>query len=213
MWLVFDQLWGTPASVAMRRTFIATIRLLVDFEREPVSEDAGAAIERNYFLRDTIVRNFDKVRALADVVLFEFGPSRQQELALRDKVRRFHPQLRALFALRVTSWNYRAVRPGFLLPEPVLVAMKEFDDELATALAEMANRMEGTSTRSGDNLKDALEHLEQMVATWAPQESQGMLATQRHTARVRARRAGQLVPVIGAQTRILFSFRGVTQQS
>jgi multidrug resistance protein MdtO len=127
----------------MRKTFIATIRLLVDFEKEPVSQDARTAIERNYFLRDSIVRNFDQVRALADVVLFEFGPSRQQELALRDKVRRWHPQLRALFALRVASWNYRALLPGFQLPEPVLLAMKEFDDELAIALVEMANRMEG----------------------------------------------------------------------
>jgi multidrug resistance protein MdtO len=192
MWLVFDQLWGTPASVAMSKTFIATIRLLVDFEKEPVSQDAKTAIERNYFLRDTIVRNFDQVRALADVVLFEFGLSRQRELALRDKVRRWHPQLRALFALRVASWNYRALLPGFQLPEPVLLAMKEFDDELAIALAEMANRIEGTSTRSGNNLQDALEHLEQMIAISAPQESQGMFATQLHTARVRARRAAQL---------------------
>ena len=192
MWLVFDQLWGTPASVAMRKTFIATIRLLVDFENEPVSRDARTAIERNYFLRDSIVRSFDQVRSLADVVLFEFGPCRQQELALRDKVRRWHPQFRALFALRVASWNYRALLPGFQLPEPVLLAMKEFDDELAIALVEMANRIEGTSTRSGNSLKNALEHLEQMIAISAPQESQETLATQLHIARVRARRTGKL---------------------
>jgi multidrug resistance protein MdtO len=192
MWLVFDQLWGTPASVAMRRTFIATMRLMADFEREPVSQDASTAIERNYFLRDTIVRKFDEVRALADGVLLEFGPSRQQELALRDRVRRWQPQLRALFALRVASWNYRARLPGFQLPEPILLALKEFDDELTSALVEMANRLEGTSTGSGNNLEDALEHLEQIVAISAPQESQAMLATQLHTALVRARRAGQL---------------------
>jgi hypothetical protein len=82
----------------------------------------------------------------------------------------------------------RAVRP----PKRILLAMRDFDDELASALVEMANRMEGTSTRSGNNLKDALEHLEQMVAISAAQESQGMLATQMRTASVRARRAEQL---------------------
>jgi hypothetical protein len=32
--------------------------------------------------------------SLADGVLFEFGPSRQQDLALRDQIRRWQPQLR-----------------------------------------------------------------------------------------------------------------------
>jgi multidrug resistance protein MdtO len=192
MWLVFDQLWGTRAAVAMKKTFIATIRLLADFEREPVSQDTRTAIERNYFLRDTIVRKFDEVRALADVVLLEFGPCRQQELAERDKVRRWQPQLRALFGLRLASWNYRARLPGFELPEPVLQGVKEFDDELLSALIEMADRLDGASIGSGNNLKDALEHLEQMVAIWAPRESQGVPATQLHTALVRARRARQL---------------------
>lgn len=192
MWLVFDRLWGTPASVAMRRTFIATIRLLADFEREPVSQDTRTAIKRNYLLRDAIVTQFDQVRGLADVVLLEFGPSRERELVVRDEVRRWQPQLRVIFALRVASWNYRARLPGFQLPEPVLLAMKEFDDELASALVGMANRIEGTSTRIGNNLKDALDHLEEMVAISAQQESQGSLAMQLHTILVRARRAGQL---------------------
>jgi len=45
------------------------------------------AIERSYSLRETINTNFDKVRSLADGVLFEFGPSRQQDLASRSQIR------------------------------------------------------------------------------------------------------------------------------
>ncbi len=34
MWLIFDQLWSARASVAMRKTFISTLRLLAQFARE-----------------------------------------------------------------------------------------------------------------------------------------------------------------------------------
>ena len=132
------------------------------------------------------------MRALADVVLLEFGPSRQHGLALRDEVRRWQPQLRSLFALRVASWNYRARLPGFEVPKPILLALKEFDEELAAALVEMAKQLEGTPTGRGNSLKGALDHLEQMVAISAPEASQGMLAAQLHTALVRTRRAEQL---------------------
>jgi multidrug resistance protein MdtO len=38
MWLVFDQLWGAPAFVEMKRTLISNLRLLAQFTREPLSE-------------------------------------------------------------------------------------------------------------------------------------------------------------------------------
>src|SRR5208282_1541302 len=37
MWLIFDQVWGVPASVEMRRVFISTLRLLAQFAREPAT--------------------------------------------------------------------------------------------------------------------------------------------------------------------------------
>ena len=85
----------------MRRTFISTLRLLAQLAREPVSGDIQSAIKRGYALRETINANFDKVRSFADGVLFEFGPSRQQDLALRDHIRRWQPQLRTLFLMRL----------------------------------------------------------------------------------------------------------------
>ena len=38
MWLVFDQLWGAPAAIEMRRTFISNLRLLAQLAREPLSQ-------------------------------------------------------------------------------------------------------------------------------------------------------------------------------
>jgi multidrug resistance protein MdtO len=46
---------------------------------------------------------FDKVKSLADGVLFEFGSSRRQDLRLRDHIRQWQPQLRVLFMMRIAS--------------------------------------------------------------------------------------------------------------
>jgi multidrug resistance protein MdtO len=143
MWFVFDQLWTAPAVVEMKNAFITVLRLLAQFAREPVSADARAAIGRSYSLRDTISRGFDSVRASADGILFEFGPSRNQDLAWRSKIREWQPRLRVLFLAEIALWKYRARVPGFELPESVRVAQRAFDDELARALAELADRMEG----------------------------------------------------------------------
>lgn len=59
------------------------------------------AAERSYSLREAISNNFDGVRASADDVLFEFGPSRQQDLALRSRFRQRQPQLQLLFVTEI----------------------------------------------------------------------------------------------------------------
>jgi len=86
MWLVLTSYGARPAAVEMRRTFISNLRLLAEVAREPLSQGAKrVASQRGYALRETINANFDKVRSLADAVLFEFSSSRQQDLALRDQ--------------------------------------------------------------------------------------------------------------------------------
>ncbi len=143
MWLIFDQLWSVPASVEMRRVFISTLRLLAQFAREPVPGDIRSAIQRTSALHDTINTKFDSVRSLADGVLLEFGPSRHRDLALRDRIRRWQPQLRTLFLMRGASLKYRLQLPGFLLPEAVIDALQAYDDASAQMLENIADRMEG----------------------------------------------------------------------
>ena len=175
MWFVFDQLWTAPAVVEMKNAFTSVLRLLAQFAREPVSGNARAAIARNYSLRDAISRGFDSVRASADGVLFEFGPSRNQDLAWRSKIREWQPQLRLLFLAEIALWKYRSRVRGFELPESVLVAQRAFDDELARALAELANRMEGRPP--GAELREKwLAPLERSVRTYDVHEPQTQTA-------------------------------------
>lgn len=83
MWCVFDQLGAVPAWVTMKKKFVATLRLQGRLAREPVSTDVRTATDTFFSLRETISDDVDSVRSLADGVLLEFGPTREQGLAWR----------------------------------------------------------------------------------------------------------------------------------
>ena len=178
MSLVFDQLWGSRAAVEMKRAFISGLRLLAQYAKEPLSKDLKVAIERSYSLRETINSNFDQVRSLADAVLFEFSPSRRQDLALRSRIREWQPQLRALFQIRIALWKYRAQLPGFELPPPVRLAQQEFDDRSAKILDGMADRLETKSSQEKDNCEDSFERLEQTIRSCCSEGPQGLLSAE-----------------------------------
>ncbi|MGA3106253.1 MAG: hypothetical protein ABSD53_17365 [Terriglobales bacterium] len=190
MWLVFDQLWGAPAAIEMRRTFISNLRLLAHLAREPLSPDRKTAIARSLALGETINANLDKVRALADGVLFEFGPSREQDLAVRDRIRQFQPTLRMLFITRIVLWRYRAGLPGFELPEAMQPAQQEFDNRLATVLDGLADRMDGKASTRLDDLTTAYTQLEQ--AAWKATPKQQHSTPQMQSFLVLSRRIADL---------------------
>ena len=162
MWLIFDQLWGAPASVEMRRAFISTLRLFAQFTREPASGDIPLAIQRTSTLRDTINAKFDNVRALADGVLLEFGRSRRVDLALRDRIRRWQPQLRTLFIMRSAFLKYRLQLPGFELPQDVVVSLQAYDEWSAQLLENIADRMEGKKPQERSACSDSVALLGQI---------------------------------------------------
>ena len=181
MWLVFDQLWGAPAAVEMKRTFISNLRLLAQFVREPVPGEKTLSIDRSYSLRETISVNLDKVTALADGVLFEFGSSRQQDLALRSRIRQWQPRLRTLFVARIALLKYRLQLPGFELPEAVAVAQQEFDDRISKMLDRMANRIEAEAPGTRDDFEDPFERLEQTIRTCCSEARQEFLPVELRT--------------------------------
>jgi multidrug resistance protein MdtO len=175
MWLVFDQLWGASAVSDMKRAFLSAVRLLAEFVREPISRDYSVAAERSYSVREAINNNFDGVRASADGVLFEFGPSRLQDLAWRSRFRQWQPQLRLLFITEIALWKYRARLLGFELPDTVGAAQRAFDDELARALEAIADRIEGRPSQVG-LFEESLAPLERAVSTYEGSEPQPAIA-------------------------------------
>ncbi len=181
MWLIFDQLCGASASFEMRRVFISTLRLLAQFAREPVSADIRSAIQRTSALHDTINTKFDNVRSLADGVLLEFGPSRRRDLALRDRIRRWQPQLRALFIMRSASLKYRLQAPGFVLPEAAIASLQAYDECSAQMLENIADRIEGKTSQErpsqgGPLSADSFALLEQIGESCRVDESRLLLS-------------------------------------
>jgi len=164
MWLVFDQLWGSSAAVEMKRVFISNLRLLAQFVREPLAEE-GRPIERSHSLRENINANFDTTQASADGVLFEFGASRQHDLALRNRIRQWQTTLRALFVIRIALRKYRLQLPGFELPEGAHVAQQEFDDRIAQVLDAMATRMENGASEERVHFEGSFERLKEAAGT------------------------------------------------
>ena len=149
------------------------------FAREPISRDYNVAAERSYSLREAINNNFDGMRASADGVLFEFGPSRQQDLAWRTKFRQWQPQLRLLFVTEIALWKYRARLPGFELPHTLGAAQRAFDDELARTLEAIADRIEGRPSQVG-LFEESLARLEHAVSTCEGSEPQPERADRVH---------------------------------
>jgi len=170
MWVVFDQLWSVPTAMQLKKTFASNLRLLAQLAREPRSDDLRNAIARIDSLRETINTNFDRVRDLTGAVLLEFGSSRQQDLALREKIIRWQTRVRMLFITEIALWKYRAQLPGFELPPAVITQQRQFDESFALTLESMANRLEGQSSSRYLTTKDSVAHEESKSDASPPPE-------------------------------------------
>jgi len=171
MWLVFDQVWGARAAEEMKRAFILNLRLVAQFVRQPASNDLRIALGRSLALRESINTNLDKVRALADGVLFELGPSRGRDLELRSYIRQWQPQLRTLFVMRISFLKYRLQLPGFELPEIVRLRHQAYDEHSARMLEEMANLIEQKTPPTRNSVEDSQELLSRTIDAIQVQDS------------------------------------------
>jgi multidrug resistance protein MdtO len=163
MSLVFDRPWSSTAAKEMKRQFTSTLRLVAELAREPVSQNLTIAITRSRTLREAIEAGLDKTRALADFVLFEFGPSRRANLEARDNIRKWQPQLRTLFLLRSTSLKYRLQSPAFEVPESVYLQHQAYDAQSARMLEWMASAIEQNVTGAPDRIERSHELLKAVV--------------------------------------------------
>jgi len=179
MGLVFDRWWSSPAALEMKNQFISTLRLVAQFAREPVSEDPGIAFARSRTLREAIDAGLDKARSLADGVLFEFGPSRRENLETRSHIRKWQPQLRTLFILRITSLKYRLQLPGFELPESVRLQHRAYDEYSARILDQMADRIERNTSEPPDDVERSQQLLEATVQNIQAEEESSRLPSGR----------------------------------
>ena len=70
------------------------------------TQDPDEAVKHVIKLRDQINEGFNAVKAQADAVVFEFGPTRQRKLKIRDDIRRWQPTLGILLQVQITYLQY-----------------------------------------------------------------------------------------------------------
>jgi multidrug resistance protein MdtO len=137
MWLVFETLGAKPAVQVMRELFAENLHLMAEYGR-PWLRGKPVDLKEIRTLREKISQNFLDVNSQGDAVLFEIGRSRDQSLAIRNRLRAWQPQLRSLFLMEVALMQYRLQVSLPNLPPPVLRAWINFDGEVSALLEGMA---------------------------------------------------------------------------
>ncbi len=164
MWLVFDRLWVRDALQEMQSAFSRNLRLLAELieqcRERRILKTRGAASSQ---LRDRINEGFNAVKAQSDAVLFEFGPSRQRKLKIRDDFRRWQPTLGSLLQVQVTYTQDLIDRRLVTLPQPIAEAQLAFQKDMATVTRDLADEVARKPVRPAPDLQQAAARLRDAI--------------------------------------------------
>jgi multidrug resistance protein MdtO len=182
MWLIYDRLWQKNALDEMQRLFARNLELFAELTEQLLEKDQIKAIRRIRQLRDQLNAGFQAVSTQGDAVLFEFGPSRQRKLQIREDVRRWQPSIRTLLQVQITSVQYLTNRPLSNLPEPVAQAGVAFEQDVAQVMHAMASEASGKPVAgvpdirmSATQFQEAIRKYYQYAGTPVPTQASDVL--------------------------------------
>lgn len=163
MWLVFDRLWVRDALQEMQAAFARNLRLLAELielaRKQPSEEIARSALQ----LRDQINDGFNAVKAQADAVVFEFGPSRQWKLEIRDDIRRWQPALGTLLQVQITGLQYLYEKRSEEFPRQIADALSSFEEDMAITAQVMSDEVSGKPGRTAPDVQQSAIRLRQEI--------------------------------------------------
>ncbi len=163
MWLVFDRLWVRDALQEMQDGFARNLRLLAELielaTKQPTEEVARRALQ----LRDQINEGFNAVKAQSDAVVFEFGPSRERKLKIRDDIRRWQPALGALLQVQITGLQYLFERRSQQLAQGIREALSTFEEDMAITAQVMSNEVRGKACDMPPDVQKSAARLQQEI--------------------------------------------------
>ncbi|HEX4022060.1 MAG TPA: FUSC family protein [Acidobacteriaceae bacterium] len=163
MWLIFDRLWVRDALDEMQAIFSRNLELMAELAEQLLTEDRNEAVQRVRQLRDQINAGFQAVNEQADAVLFEFGPSREHKLKVREDIKRWQPSLRTLLLVQITSSQYRIEKPLIELPEAIAAAHIAFEKDIAHVMRAMADEISGKALETGPDIQASAMNLQQEI--------------------------------------------------
>ena len=81
------------------------------------------------------------MKAQSDAVLFEFGPTRERKLKIRDDFRRWQPTLGTLLQVQITYAQYLLENRSATLPRPIAEAQGAFQKNMAEVMRALADEI------------------------------------------------------------------------
>ena len=163
MWLIFDRLWVKDALQEMQEAFSRNLKLLAELIEVSHQKDRVFAAKRVLQLRDQINDGFNAVKAQSDAVLFEFGPSRDRKLKIREDFRRWQPTLGILLQVQITYAQYLFELRFPDLPEPIAKAQAAFEQDMVAVVRTMSDEVGGKIAPIAPDLLQSAGKLRQEI--------------------------------------------------
>jgi multidrug resistance protein MdtO len=153
----------------MQAVFARNLEMFAELTEQLLEKDQVKAIRRIRQLRDQLNDGFEAVRAQSDAVLFEFGPSRQRKLQLRDDVRRWQPSIRTLLLVQITAVQYLTQKPLSELPEPIAESGIAFEQDVTRVMRAMANEVSGKPVDAVPDIRASATQVQQEISNYYQQ--------------------------------------------
>jgi multidrug resistance protein MdtO len=169
MWLLYDRLWVRNAVDEMEAAFIRNLQMFAELAEQMLEPDQVKKIRRIRRLRDQLNAGFEAVKAQADAVLFEFGPSRKRKLQVRDEIRRWQPSIRTLLQVQITSAQYLSQKPLQDMPGPIAQAGVAFEKDIAHVMRAMADMVAGKPVGSVPDIRLSAAQMRRQMSDYYQQ--------------------------------------------
>ncbi|MEO6816603.1 MAG: FUSC family protein, partial [Edaphobacter sp.] len=141
MWLIFDHLWATSSTESLRSMLAATIReiAVLEFPTTTHTQDTSEILLAKQ--TRTIMRDFERLRTLVDVSIFEAFPKAPPDEVLIQRSKHYLPQLRALLLLKTGLMHHQTVVENYCQSDTAA----QVQQRCSALLIEAAHHVEANS--------------------------------------------------------------------
>ena len=171
MWLIFDHLWATSSTESLRSMLAATIREIAElkFPDTTRTQDTSEILLAKQTRK--IMRNFERLRTLIDVSIFEAFPKAPPDEVLLQRSKHYLPQLRALLLLKTGLMHHQTVSENYCQSDTAA----QVQGRCSKLLAEAAYRVESNSLDLYVAPTDADYHIKHQLRSDADRIRKGEL--------------------------------------
>jgi multidrug resistance protein MdtO len=166
MWLIYDRLWVKNALDEMQNVFARNLEMFAELTEQMLEPDRIKAIRRIRELRDQLNAGFQAVNSQADAVVFEFGPTRNRKLAIREDVRRWQSSLRTLLQVQIAAAQFLSRQPLAGMPSPIAESVTAFEKDVAVVMRALSTEVNGNGASTVPDIQMSAARMQETVQTY-----------------------------------------------